>query len=106
MSVEVMGWPSENAAPRRRCQVEVLPSGLISQEVQSCGVSSSVALLKSTSEVNRRPSVTSDVDDSFPMMVLNVRGDEVSAKTNRPPCTPTSGRLNTSGSAGRGIGSL
>src|SRR5262245_9352639 len=37
-SADVIGWPSENAAPRRRCQVHVRPSGLTSHDLASSEV--------------------------------------------------------------------
>ncbi len=83
-SSAVMGCPSENAAPCRRCQVHVRPSPLVSQDRASIGPSCWVALLKSARVVNIR-SVTSVVEVSFPMMALKVFGPAVWLSTNRPP---------------------
>ena len=59
-----------------------------------------------TSVVNRLRSVMSVVDVSFAIMALNVRGFPVIANTKRPPCLPSDGASTTSGSSGRGCGSL
>src|SRR5262245_49537230 len=100
-----MGWPSENFAPRRRRQVQVLPSALASHDLARKGVSCCVALLKSASVQNIR-FVMSVEEFSFAMIALNGLGVQVSPNTNRPPGVPISLIAYVRVSGGSGYGSL
>src|SRR5262245_4670528 len=100
-----MGCPSENTAPRRRCQVQVFPSALASHDLASRGKDFWLPLLNSASVQNSRPVMSVD-EFSFAMMALKVLGDEVAPITKRPPWVPISLATTVMVSGGSGYGSL